>query len=223
MGAFIVIEGSDGSGKATQALELEERVHAAGYNVLKVAFPNYGSATSRFIERYLEGAYGPVNTIHPELASMLYAVDRFADAEKIRTHLRKPHAVVVADRYVASNLAHQGTKFTDSDERRQFYEQIVELEYDILGLPKPDLNVVLLVPAHIASDNTAGRQRLDEHEKDAEHLQRACRNYREITNLYSEWFTVIDCTTNDNSMRPIKDIGEDIWQTVLPILRDRAL
>lgn len=230
MGVFVAIEGSDGSGKATQALELETRAFKQGYDVLRVSFPNYGAPSARFIERYLNGKYGPASEIHAELASMLFAVDRFAASEKIRKHLQKPHSLVVSDRYVASNLAHQGTKYSTSASRHAFYKKIIELEYKVLGLPRPDLNILLLVPTEIAQSNVDSKpprsyanSRRDEHEKDAEHLEKASANYRELAELYPDSFTAISCMKSSNStMRSVAEIHEDIWKTVLPLLYDRS-
>lgn len=230
MGVFIAIEGGDGSGKATQALELEMHALQAGYNVLRVGFPRYGEPSARFIEHYLNGTYGPANTIHPELASVLYAVDRYGASDMIREHLRKPHALVISDRYVASNLAHQGTKFRTTKARRAFYNTVIDLEYGTLQLPQPDLNIVLLVPTAIAQENidhkpprSYTKHTRDQHENDAEHLRRAHTNYQELTTLYPEHFMAINCLENDRTtMRPVADISHDIWQTVLPLLRDRA-
>lgn len=230
MGAFIVIEGGDGSGKATQALELETRALQKGYNVLCISFPNYESPSARFIVHYLNGKYGPARDVHPELASMLYAIDRYAVSEKIKDHLLKPHALVIADRYVGSNLAHQGTKFTRKAERLTFYQDIFEVEYDVLNLPKPDLNIVLLVPSAVAQANVDHKptrsyttEKRDEHEKDAEHLRRANANYAELTELYPDDFVAISCMEpNSKKMRAVADISEDVWQTVLPVLYDRA-
>lgn len=230
MGVFVAIEGSDGSGKATQALELETRAFKQGYDVLRVSFPNYGSLPAKFIERYLTGKYGPATEVHAELASVLFAIDRYAASEKIRNHLKKPHSLVVSDRYVASNLAHQGTKFTMTPSRRAFYKKILELEYKVLGLPRPDLSVLLLVPTEVAQtnvDNKAPRSyttaKRDEHEKDADHLEKASANYRELAELYPDSFTAISCMKPDNSaMRSVAEIHEDIWKTVLPLLYDRS-
>ena len=230
MGVFVAIEGGDGSGKATQALELETRALARGYNVLHVGFPRYGEPSARFIEHYLNGQYGSANSVHPELASMLYAVDRYAASEKIRHHLRKRHSLVISDRYVASNLAHQGTKFRDKKERLEFYERIIELEYDILGLPRPDLNIVLLVPPTVAQTNIDQKPtrsytvaKRDIHEEDTDHLEKANANYRELTKLYPDRFAPVSCMKpGSQTMRSVADIGDDIWNTVLPLLHDRA-
>lgn len=228
MGVFVVIEGGDGSGKATQALELETRAFKQGYDVLRVSFPNYGSLTGKFIERYLTGKYGPATEVHAELASMLYAADRYAASEKIREHLHKPHSLVVSDRYVASNLAHQGTKYPTTASRRAFYKKIIELEYGVFDLPKPDLNILLLVPAAVAQTNVDQKPtrsyitaKRDGHEKDAEHLERASANYRELAGLYPQDFTAVSCMQADNaSMRSISDIHEDVWKAVVPLLQN---
>ena len=230
MGVFVTIEGSDGSGKATQALELETRALREGYDVLRVGFPNYGSPSAKYIEHYLNGKYGPATEVHPELASMLYAVDRFAASEKIRKHLLKPHSLVVADRYVASNLAHQGTKFQNDVKRKAFYKQIIDLEYKTLGLPKPDFNVLLLVPTPVAQTNidhkptrTYTKAKRDGHERDAEHLERANANYRALAELYPDSFTPIPCMMPDGkTMRPVSEIHEDIWKAVLPLFYNRS-
>lgn len=231
MGVFIAIEGGDGSGKATQALELEIRALTAGYNVLRVGFPQYGESSARFIERYLNGQYGPANSVHPELASMMYAIDRYAASDKIRRHLQKPRSLVISDRYVASNLAHQGAKFSHSKDRRKFYDTILELEFTTLGIPRPDTNVLLLVPPAIAQDNVDHKpqrdytaEKRDVHEKDAEHLQKANANYRELVRLYPDRFTAINCMApGSKKMRPVADISTDIWNNIAPFLRDRAI
>lgn len=225
MGVFIAIEGSDGSGKATQALELELRAIREGYDVLKVSFPNYGSSTGRFVEHYLSGRYGPARDIHPELASMLYAVDRYASSQKIRDHLEMPHGLVVADRYVASNLAHQGTKYSGVGERRAFYKRILELEYDVLGLPRPDLSIILTVPATTAQANIELRaqraknpETRDSHERDDEHLEKATANYLELATVYPDDFYAIPCMNKTSTaMRSIDDIAAEVWSVVSSI------
>lgn len=230
MGIFVAIEGGDGSGKATQALELETRALKQGYDVLHVGFPQYGNASADLIEKYLNGKYGPATTVNPELASVLYAIDRYSASEKIREHLKKPHSLVISDRYVASNLAHQGAKISDAAERKIFYEQIINLEFGILNLPVPDLNIVLLVPPRVAQENINHKpprsytsEQRDEHEQDADHLARANANYEELVKLYPDKFIAISCMQPKKmTMRKVADIHEDIWKTVLPLLYDRS-
>lgn len=220
MGLFVAIEGGDGSGKGTQALKLEERALGSGYDVLRVSFPQYDKSSSKIASNYLNGKYGAANDIHPELASLPYAIDRFGAKQAILEHLVKPRSLVIADRYVASNLAHQGTKLADSTERHQFYEDMLEIEYNLLSLPKPDFNIVLLVPSALAQQNVDQKsarlytaKKRDIHEADAEHLEKAKQNYEELCQLFPDEFVSIECL-EDNTMRSIESIHDDIWKNI---------
>lgn len=223
-GMFITIEGGDGSGKATQAELL--RKHCAerlGKHATLVSFPRYDNPSGYYAKRYLNGEYGEANDVHPELGSLPYAIDRFAAREEILTALNEPNSIVIADRYVASNMAHQGTKIADDTERKIFYERIIQTEYDILGIPRPDKNIVLLVPAKTAQanvDKKAPRQytnkKRDIHEADTSHLEKAKENYEELCRIYPDEFTPIKCTDEENRMRKIEEIQTEI-QTILAI------
>lgn len=219
-GLFIAIEGGDGSGKATQAELLNKRCIELGKLVLKVSFPRYEEDSSYYATQYLNGHYGQVNDVHPDLASLTYAIDRFAEAKNISEHLEKG-GVVIADRYVASNLAHQGTKFDTKQDRLAFYERTMRLEYGILGIPRPDKNIVLLVPAKTAQNNVDKKEtrsyttaKRDIHEADASHLERAKSNYEELCELYPDEFIDINCVNSDSSMRSIDAIHSDIIKLV---------
>lgn len=222
MGLFIAIEGGDGSGKGTQATLIAERLSSAGYNVLKISFPRYGEASAEIAGKYLDGEYGAANELHPDLASLPFSIDRYGAKQDIVEHLQKDKSVVISDRYVASNLAHQGTKLADDDERRAFYERISSLEFGILALPQPDVSIVLLVPSEVAQanvDKKAARtytdKKRDIHEEDAEHLDKTRQNYVELTNLYPEKFTAVECMKDDSTMRTIEEINGDIWQKIM--------
>ncbi len=216
MGRFIAIEGGDGSGKATQAKLLAEYATAQGYDVLTVSFPRYGNDSAYYAERYLNGAYGTAEDVPAELGILPYALDRFAARDDIAAHLAKDKSLVIADRYMASNLAHQGTKVDEVDTRQEFYRRTMLTEYDILGIPRPDLNIVLLVPSAISQanvDKKAARSytalKRDIHEADAGHLDKAKRNYEEICELYPNEFTALNCMS-DEQLRPIDDIQASI-------------
>lgn len=231
MGILIAIEGGDGSGKGTQAKLLTEWLE----NNLKlkahqVSFPRYSQASARYVGRYLDGQYGQANDIHPDLASLPYALDRFAASKEIALYLAQPDTVVVLDRYVASNMAHQGTKIDDPASRQAFYDEIMELEYEIFGIPKPDINIVLLVATSIAQSNvdskdTANRSyttsKRDVHEADAVHLDRAKANYEELCRLYPDTFSSIDCMEGGDkkNQRSIDSIQEDIREIVTRLIK----
>jgi dTMP kinase len=223
-GIFITIEGGDGSGKRTQAELLQKHCsEKLGKHAVLVSFPRYGEASGYFAGRYLDGAYGAANDVHPELASLPYAIDRFAARDEILAALNEPNSIVIADRYVASNMAHQGTKIADASERKEFYERIMQTEYDILGIPRPDKNIVLLVPAETAQANVDKKaprlytqKKRDIHEADASHLEKAKANYEELCDLYPDEFTPIKCTDDEKRMRTIEEIQIEI-QTILAI------
>lgn len=221
MGRFIAIEGGDGSGKGTQSKLLIEHLRESGYDVYEADFPRYGNPSAYYVERYLNGDYGGPNDVPADLGVLPYALDRFAAKNDLVSHLEKPNSIVVSNRYMASNLAHQGTKLQTSDERHAFYERTKETEYDILGIPKPDLNIVLLVPSNIAQANVDKKEargytdkKRDIHEADADHLEKAKSNYEEICELYPDEFVAIQCVTDTGTMRSIDDIQADIRTTI---------
>lgn len=217
MGKFIAIEGGDGSGKATQSKLLAEYARQQGYDVLEISFPRYGHDSAYYAEQYLNGKYGDANDVPAELGTLPYALDRFAAKADVAAHLAEPSSLVIADRYMASNLAHQGAKINDEAARHEFYRRTLLTEYDILGIPRPDLNIVLLVPSQIAQSNVdkkAARsyttQKRDIHEADADHLEKAKRNYEELCQLYPQEFTAIDCMDDDGNLRTIEDIQAEL-------------
>jgi dTMP kinase len=225
MGLFVAIEGGDGSGKRTQTELLESYVKdTLKKDVFKISFPRYNEASSRYVGRYLDGDYGSADSVPADLGSLPYAIDRFAAKKSIEDVLAKPNGFVVADRYVASNLAHQGTKFADAESRHNYYKEMKELEYEILGIPKPDLNIVLIVPTSIAQENVdkkgddANRsytqKKRDIHEADVSHLERAKANYEELCVLYPDEFKAIQCVDKNGKLRSIDDIQQEI-RTIL--------
>lgn len=218
MSEFIAIEGGDGSGKGTQAeLYREYASNVLGKQVLKLSFPRYGEDSAYYAGRYLDGAYGAANSVHPELGILPFAIDRFAASADIRTQLELPDGLVIADRYMASNLAHQGAKLDDPVERKAFYERTMKTEYDVLGIPRPTKNIVLLMPTHLAQlnvDKKSARsytdKKRDVHEADADHLDKAKANYEELCRLYPDEFTAIQCVDDTGTMRSIEDIQQEI-------------
>ena len=223
MGRFIAIEGGDGSGKGTQAKLLVEYARQQGIDVLQLSFPRYGQASAYYVERYLNGDYGKNEDIPADLSALPYALDRFGARDEILAHLKKKDGLVIADRYVASNLAHQGAKLPSKTERRAFYTRTMLTEYGTLGIPKPDTNIVLLVPAAVSQSNVdkkAARDYTDKKrdilEADADHMTHAKRNYEELCELYPDEFVALDCMTSDNTMQSIDTIQQRI-RTILDL------
>jgi dTMP kinase len=143
-GTCIAVEGIDGSGKQTQVQLLARELESRGYQVLSTGFPQYGSWFGKMVGQFLNGDLGPLNSVDPHFAALLYAGDRFECKQPIVTALESG-AVVLADRYVASSLAHQAARAVP-EKRAEFRAWIEHLEYNIYGLPKEDLVLYLRLP-----------------------------------------------------------------------------
>ena len=213
-GKIIVIEGTDCSGKETQSKLLEEKLKNEGNKVLRISFPVYDSPTGKIIG----GAYlgkkeigetyfkeGPIN-VDPKVISMYYAADRLYNMKDINKYIDDGYYIIL-DRYTTSNLAHQGSKIIDKDERFIMYDWIDKLEYWLLGLPKPDITIFLHVPYNIVKQLKENRNSLDEHEKDEDYIKRSIDAYIELSELY-HW-NKIECV-KDNKLRSIEDINKEI-------------
>jgi dTMP kinase len=219
-GKFIVIEGTDGSGKRTQAELLVERLRGSGLSVATFAFPQYGQKSAGPVEDYLAGKYGTPEEVGPFRASILYAVDRYATGRKIQAELDAGRTVV-CDRYVASNMGHQGSKLKDATERFNYYRWNHDLEFGTFGIPRPDLNVILHVPADTTMKLIDGRGKAkDAHESDIEHLRAAERTYLEIARNFTG-YTLIECAP-DGELLTRESIHELVWQAVMPVLQRQA-
>lgn len=215
-GTFIVIEGSDGSGKATQLKLIKDRLVAAGHDVETFEFPRYDQPSSYFVKRYLEGAYGGVNEVGPYTSSLFYALDRFEAAPAIRRALDSGK-IVLADRFTGSNMAHQGTKIANAEQRRGFFIWLDNLEFEMLRIPRPDISFVLRVPAEVSKKLMAERQTADIHEADVLHLERTVSVFDDLTQLFPKDFQRIDCVRS-GALLDIPTINTMIWEKVSPLL-----
>ena len=229
-GVYIAIEGGDGSGKGTQTKVLVDKLKKLGFDVVAMRYPQYGKPSARYVERYLRGEYGQANDVPADLASLAYALDR-ADADTLstlRNHLAKPNGIVISDRSPASNMAHQGTKISSLKKRQQFYREMVELEYEVLREPRPDLNIVLRADATTAQANVDRKDadthgyttaKRDIHEADTNHLTLALRNYDELCEILPEEFIPINALDDAGKMRPI----EEVHQQIMTLIQGRRL
>lgn len=222
-GKFIVIDGTDGSGKATQTELLAKRLKKEGYSVKVFDFPQYGQKSAGLVEEYLNGKYGDAKAVGPERASIFYAVDRYDASFKIRKYLEQGK-VVISNRYVTANMGHQGGKITDPKKRKKFFNWLYELEYGIFEIPKPDINVILHVDAAVAQklvDCKGARcytkKKRDLHEKDLKHLRDAEKVYLEIAKTMPN-FKLISCTKNKEIMER-NVISEIVWREVSKMLK----
>lgn len=222
-GIFIVIEGSDGSGKSTQFSLLNEYFRKQGKKVKTYKFPRYEKPSSHFVTSYLNGLYGDANSLGAHTPSLFYALDRFEAGSEIRKDLEEGY-IVLCDRYAGSNMAHQGQKIKDEAERRAYFDWVHNLEFEMLGIPKPDANIVLIMPAEIASQLMEKREKRayttlqkDIHEADINHLKRAVATYEELCKLFPATFTPIHGTLN-GTLKQIGDVHKEITQLLTSIL-----
>ena len=217
-GKIIVIEGTDCSGKETQSKLLEKRLNEKGRKCIRFSFPMYDTPTGKIVG----GSYlgkpeispslfeeGAVN-VDPHVVCLYYAADRKYNMPKIEKYLNEGYYVIL-DRYTTSNLAHQGSKIKDDDERFNMYQWIDKLEYWLLKLPKPDITIFLHVPYENTIELRKNREFIDEHEKSEEHLKSAEKAYVELSELYN--WEKIECI-KDNKLRTIEDINYQIFKMI---------
>ena len=222
-GLFIMLEGTDGSGKTTQTELLLQKLQREGHRVEQISFPRYGEPSAAMVESYLNGEFGSAQEVGPYRASIFYAIDRYAASAQIREWLTDGK-IVVANRYVASNMGHQGGKIADPYERKKYVDWNYNLEYNIFQIPKPNVNIILHVTPKISQalvDKKEQRSYLngkkrDIHEDDLDHLRDAEQAYLEIAKEYPE-FMLIECVKNE-TMRTVEAIEQDIWSSICALL-----
>lgn len=222
-GFFLALEGTDGSGKGTQYQELVRRLTDEGYDVASFDFPRYNEPSSYFITKYLNGDYGTVDEVGPYTASLFYALDRYEAAQDIRQALNEGK-VVITNRFTGSNMAHQGTKFDNTEERRGYFLWVDSIEYQMLGIPRPDLSLVLRVPADLAQElvdekatRTYTSKKRDLHEASLDHLEKAVLVYDDLCQLFPKDFKQLDCVRSGKLMS-IESVHKLIWETISPML-----
>lgn len=218
-GKLIVIEGTDCSGKETQSNLLIEKLKNDGVRIKMFSFPNYNSPTGKIIggpylgKSYISEGWFPEGApnVDPKVSALYYAADRLYNIDKIK-FLLDNGVNVILDRYVYSNMAHQGGKLSDKNERLSMYEWLDNLEFNLLELPRPDIGVFLHMPYELSLSLKKGRtEELDQNEKDKNHLINAEMAYIELANKYD--FYTIECNDNDR-IRTIEEINSDLYDYI---------
>jgi dTMP kinase len=215
---LIDIEGIDGSGKGTQARALVGRLAKAGISGSLVSFPRYEATLfGRAVGEFLNGEFGALDEVHPFLVSLLFAGDRFESRPFLLDAMRT-NEIVVLDRYVPSNVAHQAAKL-DGAARAELTRRILEIELGLFGLPKPDLVVLLDLPVSMAQRLIAKKgaraytaKKADLQEADGQYLERVREVYLELARIESHWQQIACC--EGNRLRSVDEIAEDVWQLV---------
>ena len=227
-GKLIAVEGIDGSGKQTQVRLLAQTLESKGHRVLSTGFPQYDSWFGKMAGQFLNGDFGSIDTVDPHFAALLYAGDRFENKGPIVAALGRGD-VVLADRYVASNLAHQ-TARSVSEKRAQFREWIEQLEYGIYGLPKEDLVLYLRVTPQQAQSLVAKKSARPYTDSAHDILEASLRHLQTASDIYDDlarqpnWKTVECVEAGKQEMRAPEDIARELLgavQLILPSLQGK--
>lgn len=216
-GRLIVLEGIDGSGKATQSGLLAGRLKKEGFSVEMVSFPRYESFFGKLVGNYLRGEFGSKESISPELSALLYSLDRFEFKPEMEK-LLKEGKIVVCDRYSASNFAHQAAKFSSAVERKCFLDWIVGVES---RLPEPFVTFFLDMPVPAAKKLLLSRQsskhknakELDVHEQDFSYLEETRKVYLGLAEKFG--WVVIECAVQSGrewSILPKEKVHSLVWK-----------
>ncbi len=211
---LIVIEGVDASGKETQTRLLCSYLERIGKKVIHLSFPNYQSPSSALVKMYLGGEFGAdPDAVNPYAAAMFYAVDRYA-SYKTSWEKYRGDEYIVADRYVTSNIIYQAAKVPEERAKADFIDWLNDLEYNKLGLPRPDMVFFLNMEPEAAaalmsgrSNKITGQAEKDIHEKDRDYLNKAYENACFAARILG--WTEIKCSV-DGVARSIEDIHNDI-------------
>lgn len=219
MGKLIVIEGTDSSGKETQTKRLFEKLEEKGLKVKKISFPNYDSPACEPVKMYLAGAFGEdAMKVNPYPVSTMYAIDRYASFKTDWEKFYNEDGIIVTDRYVTSNMVHQASKIRDLDEKKKYLNWLEDLEYEKMGIPRPDLVIFLNMPTDMAvrlmaerKNKITGEEKKDIHERDKEYLKESHANACKIANIYN--WKEIKCNDGER-IKTIEEIGEEVFSLV---------
>lgn len=214
MGKIIVIEGTDCSGKETQSKLLKNHLEQNGIKVATFSYPQYNTPTGKIIGGPLLGKpsicpswFNNYVEVDSKVASLYFAADRRASLPVLK-ELINNNEIVIIDRYIYSNMGHQGSKIEDKEERLKMYKFLETLEFDLLELPRPDLVIFLYLPYSYGEELKKNRlETLDEAEKSQTHQIKSERTYLELTELYG--FEKIDCFTN-GTVKTREEINKEV-------------
>jgi dTMP kinase len=199
---LIVCEGCDCAGKSTQIDLIKKYFEEKQYKYTFIHFPTYEkNEAGKVISAYLRGEYGNINDVDPIFVANMYAMNRFLFLPQLQKHLIDDD-VVLLDRYVFSNMAYQGAKYTNDTQSQIIREWIDEFEFGFLELPYPDLNIFFDIPIECIEDRLKNKRegedrvyldgKPDIHEIDIEFQKRVRENYLALKNY--QGFEIIDCT-----------------------------
>lgn len=216
---FILESGTDGSGKATQTLELYNTLISEGRNVRKVSFPNYESPACTPVKMYLNGDFGKdPSKVNPYAASTFYAIDRFASYTNDWGEFYNKGGIVLSDRYTTSNMVHQAAKMYNKEERDEYLDWLTDLEFNKFNLPTPTCVIFLDLLPEISEklrenrpNKITGSEKKDIHESNKEYMNMSYNNSLEIAQKYN--WKIIKCYEN-GQMKTVDEIKRNIYEII---------
>jgi len=227
-GRLIVIEGTDGSGKRTQADKLLDRLNCRGLPTQLISFPRYETPAGRIIGQCYLGKeigdgdvawFGEPDKLDARVASLYYAADRLDAVPEILEIINSGHNLIL-DRYYQSNMGHQGGKISDRDEREKMFDYLEELELKINQIPREDMTIFLYMPLVVSAELRKQRaektqQVQDGHESNPDHLRRAEESYLNLEKRFGNWQR-IDCAPEGTrqSLKSLEEIHNEIYAVV---------
>lgn len=234
MAKFIVIDGLDGCGKATQTELLREALEKQGKKVVKIDFPKYDSDSSAAVRMYLNGELGnDPSTLNPYMCGTFYAVDRFIQyvTDWKKYFEEDDNTVIIADRYLSANIIHQGGKIESRADRQRYAKWCYDLECNKCGLPKEDITIILTISPEISQKLMTERYNGDDskkdiHEQDVEYLKncydRLMLTIDDIRNLgvHSNWVHINCDDIRSNTVDTRENIHMCIMKYVNKILNN---
>jgi len=206
-GKLIVIDGGDGSGKATQSAMLKEYLESKGTKVKYMDFPRYYSSFhGKVVGRFLTGEFGSLDSVSPYLAALAYALDRAAAKEEMDGWLTHG-GTLLSNRYATSSMAHQAAKLPEG-KRKEFISWLDEMEYKVHKIPREDVVVYLYVPWKIGYELTLKKEerkyakgKLDIAEADIKHRIESEGMYLRLAKERKNWIK-IDCIDKNGTILP---------------------
>ena len=218
-GKLIVIEGGDGSGKSTQANLLLNYLERQNIPHSSLDFPQYDSFYGEIVAKFLRGEFGELNSVSPYLAALTFALDRYSVKDEIIERLHRGE-IIIANRYVTSNIAHQGSKFEDKSKRDAFISWLEELEYEVHGLPREDIVLLLQVPSEMTVKLTLMKDeriylqgKSDIQEQDRNYQNATEMMYNILSQQYKHWISIL-CFKN-GTMKSKEDIHQSIVHALI--------
>jgi len=221
MDNFFVIEGLDGSGKSTQLELLRQYLRKKEQPFQDIHFPKLNQGRfGDMIAQYLRGEFGGLNEVHPQLVALLFAADRHEHAETLKNWLNDGQ-ILIADRYVNSNIAFQCAKLTDESEKKALREWILNIEYNYYKIPRPVVSLYLDVPFKAVKrsltkeregedrDYLKGKQ--DIHEADLSFQEKVRMEYLTMVENQAD-FHLISCTDEQGEFLPPDKIHHKILE-----------